>query len=491
MPAINVAMERSLRRGLLDFFVASLRPALAPRDAISNAAGQINDVKTAFSSWDNCMQAAYCKWPVIALIVIGGLIIASVLWCIIRCACCGLSCCCECFQCLKCCGNCCGCCDPPRGTPHKHLDNDRFGPTAGSKQAYHSQAPMAFPTSRVPEPPQYAEFDVSKRNHGDDDALPAMPNWDGAGKKKVLVEDDDVEMDQLKKPETNGQAVPLMTGAGTSPGPASPSHSPGPYASHDMYNASGGYGAGAATADPYAQAQQRYGQSQGYGPSTSSLGVDQSYGVASTAMGADRRSPRHPMEQQGYGGASGYGQTIADSRYTPSSRPGQQGAYDQYSRSRQASYDDYGQAGAQSYGNSQQRRQPPPRGAYGQSAESAFTQDGFRRSPRPAPQGGYNDYSSTRPPYTAESQRQYSSDSSRPFVRQDPQGHYNAQPESPSNLTNNGGFDFNSGYSRPQTAGEGNPAAWPARGPQQAQETNAYPGYRSYRPNDNNGQQGW
>ena len=57
MPAVDVAMERSLRRGLADLFVAALQPALGRRDVV----GQVNDVKTAFSSWDNCMQAAYCK----------------------------------------------------------------------------------------------------------------------------------------------------------------------------------------------------------------------------------------------------------------------------------------------------------------------------------------------------------------------------------------------------------------------------------------------
>jgi hypothetical protein len=58
MPAIDVAMERSLRRGFLDLVVASLRPALGRRDI----AGQLTDVKTAFSSWDNCMQVTYCKY---------------------------------------------------------------------------------------------------------------------------------------------------------------------------------------------------------------------------------------------------------------------------------------------------------------------------------------------------------------------------------------------------------------------------------------------
>lgn len=71
MPSINVAMERSLRRGVMDAFKdllsASLQPALARRDAITDAQGQISDVKTAFSSWDNCMNAVYCKYALPAL----------------------------------------------------------------------------------------------------------------------------------------------------------------------------------------------------------------------------------------------------------------------------------------------------------------------------------------------------------------------------------------------------------------------------------------
>jgi hypothetical protein len=57
MAAVEVAMRRSLREGFVDLLVASLRPALARRDL----EGQVADVKSAFSSWDNCMEATYCK----------------------------------------------------------------------------------------------------------------------------------------------------------------------------------------------------------------------------------------------------------------------------------------------------------------------------------------------------------------------------------------------------------------------------------------------
>ena len=57
MAAVEAAMKRSLREGFAELLVASLRPALERRDL----QGQVADVKTAFSSWDNCMEVTYCK----------------------------------------------------------------------------------------------------------------------------------------------------------------------------------------------------------------------------------------------------------------------------------------------------------------------------------------------------------------------------------------------------------------------------------------------
>lgn len=57
MPTVDVVMERSLRRGFGGLMAASLRPVLDRRDITS----QFNDVSTAFSSWDNCMNVTYCK----------------------------------------------------------------------------------------------------------------------------------------------------------------------------------------------------------------------------------------------------------------------------------------------------------------------------------------------------------------------------------------------------------------------------------------------
>ena len=62
MPSIDVAMARSVRGGFADLVAAAVRPYLERREGtITNVAGQISDARTAFSSWDNCMQVNFCK----------------------------------------------------------------------------------------------------------------------------------------------------------------------------------------------------------------------------------------------------------------------------------------------------------------------------------------------------------------------------------------------------------------------------------------------
>ena len=46
----------------MDLVSEAMRPVLERRGIVADAQNQVNDVKTAFSSWDNCMQAAYCKY---------------------------------------------------------------------------------------------------------------------------------------------------------------------------------------------------------------------------------------------------------------------------------------------------------------------------------------------------------------------------------------------------------------------------------------------
>jgi hypothetical protein len=76
MPSIDIAMRRSIRRGILDLVVEGLvkrqtipnAPAVpTANDAASAAADKttipdrVNNFKETFSSWDNCMAKTYCK----------------------------------------------------------------------------------------------------------------------------------------------------------------------------------------------------------------------------------------------------------------------------------------------------------------------------------------------------------------------------------------------------------------------------------------------
>lgn len=63
MPSIDTAMVQSLakKRSVLDVLATAMGPVLYGRD-VADVEGKITDVKTAFSSWDNCMQADFCKY---------------------------------------------------------------------------------------------------------------------------------------------------------------------------------------------------------------------------------------------------------------------------------------------------------------------------------------------------------------------------------------------------------------------------------------------
>ncbi|CEI39151.1 hypothetical protein FVEN_g10554 [Fusarium venenatum] len=386
MPSIDEAMARSLRGSaweiVKDKFVRTIVSDLTRRDMLADAAQTTDNVSqasddfaTAISSWDNCMSVVWCKWPVIGVMILGGLIIFSILWCIIRCCCCGLSCCCSCCQCMKCCGNCCGACDPP-GSHTKHLDDPY--PPQPQHHGYRTEPPMnpSVPEYGVSkpirnEPPQYAEYEISKK---DDDALPEMPSSEG---KKVQVYTEAVELDTFSKPPPSQHSM-----AGT------------PY-SQPQGNSSGYLGSGQAT-DPYSPLDQ---QGYGYQPPP----PNQVYAPAAIApMPHERRSPalnQNPYGNQsyghdqgfeqvpGFGQMQGHGQThnygqgaspqdsaanYGGYRASPSPRPAQRLSMHQ---------DEFG-----SYGNLPPRRSPAIPDDYGYNAP-------VRHSPGPQ-----NDFGYAQPP---------------------------------------------------------------------------------------------
>lgn len=66
MPSVDVAMARSLRPPawelVRDALVRGIAQDLSRRDIVQDTENKITNVKTAFSSWDNCMKATFCKY---------------------------------------------------------------------------------------------------------------------------------------------------------------------------------------------------------------------------------------------------------------------------------------------------------------------------------------------------------------------------------------------------------------------------------------------
>lgn len=560
MPSIDVAMARSVRGGVVDILARSVQAGLAPRGAIAEAQGQLSDIKLAFSSWNNCMQATYCKWPVIAIIIVVGLIVFSIVWCIARCLCCGLSCCCECCYCLKCCGNCCGCCDTPKKHRRKYLD-DPYVP-ATDHQGYRSEPAMsagaiAPARPKAADPPQYATFDVSKKAEGED-SLPAMPTWGDSESKRLEAEADAVELQNIRKPETNPNQ-PLLNGISpaATPGATTPNTQNGrsPYGPQGPQAAASGYMGAGPGAGPYGQPAPAYNPMQnGYDQSQASFHTGQGWGVTGgqdfgqmpgpspTEYGYNNSPAQTPLYDE-HGAYSEYGM--------PGNAPGQPPVDHQY-----------GMAGAQperrgpprgavgALGGAGPRASPAPRGSPapppqqdfgfggGQfdapprtyspapvqrnfspappqrtfspnpqqqfsggpqrqfSAESAPTPDGRRpMPPRGAPYRQFSADSAHNP------QRQYSSSSPRPLAgggprpgpgpgpggRGPPRRQYTGDPGPPPSSPgpmNNGGFDFESGFSRPPRANtfDNSYNGGGGSGGGKPEETSAYPGYKPYQP---------
>lgn len=327
MPHITQSMSRSVRvkAGNIVF------DALLGRRGVTD---EVSSVKNSFSSWDNCMNATYCKyvaqtpllepsltpsrWPVIVGIIVISLILLSIITCIVRCACCGMSCCCTCFSFLKCCDCCGGCCDGKKNKAHKHLDDPYAPPPPLPHQGYQPPPPMMGGALST-QPPQYAHFEVGKsglavepKSTLSEDALPPMPSWDTASNKHVEEEKNGVELEHLH-PAT-GQSVPLMTGgvgqANTQP--------PSPHEMRSPYGPQpGGNGYAGVPNDSYSPqtSQTQFNGNGGYrGPSSPGPGMmggrGQGYGSSPRNMNPQGRGygPGSPQDEYGndqYSGAAG------------------------------------------------------------------------------------------------------------------------------------------------------------------------------------------
>ncbi|OBT58270.1 hypothetical protein VE04_01558 [Pseudogymnoascus sp. 24MN13] len=303
MPTIDVAMARSVSREML--------LGLQNRDLADSA----NNVKTSFSSWDNCMKATYCKWPIIAAIIVGGLIVLSVVWCIVRCCCCDKK--------------------------HKHLDEPYFPPAFAPHSGYKAPDPMmsggGAPGTPFSPGPSDVRFETGPNGMAidppkpvNDDALPPMPSWDSAAKRRISIEDEPgaVELGELD-PALQAQAqsleptaqelalhpqerVPTATRSCGAGGYMSPGPNGRPNDQFSRNNSNNGYG-GDQGLSPIGPPGQAYG-GRGYSPQNQNQfigqaqgGPDEQYGnhAIGNAYGDDRQSP-YPGDNGGpQGGAFG------------------------------------------------------------------------------------------------------------------------------------------------------------------------------------------
>lgn len=289
------------------------------------------------------------RWPVIAVIIVGSLILLSVLFCIGRCLCCGAECACCCFRC------CAGCCGGGKNKKSKYLDPVPSAmPSQAWNQQYQSQPQPTYrsPLAAAPAPtpfqaasaavPQFATFEApSKKIH--EDSLPEMPSWETAAQKKVEVWEEP-EAHELEKLSPHGQATTTTLNSGVAspqpirPGPGPPS----PYSEHDAFLAGGGHQ---------------------YGASTYSLTGGQTPGVA---HGDGYHSPAPPNPYGGYGSQHNVSQpAFGQQQYGGSQQNVGQSPYGQPQRG-------YSQQQQQSYGEQQ---------LYGGSQQNIRRQDDQYRSP--------------------------------------------------------------------------------------------------------------
>lgn len=293
-----------------------------------------------------------------------------------------------------------GCCDTPRGKRHKYLDNETVPP---SNYGYRPEPPMKAPdygASRAApsyEPPQYAEFDTSRK--GGEDSLPSMPTWEQGSSRKVALEEDSMEMNSLNRPANGSQSVAASSAAAAASaaavaaaaGASSPQRRPIPYRHASPMGPNGN-----TAQDPYATSQRAYNEydNGAYGSTASQSGGDQYGAVAAVPMDLRKPSPR---PEDAYNRQNGHdaGQAVPDYAQTG---------------------DPYFAPGA---------RQPSPA-----SVGYAIGRTGHS----PAPPADYG-----------HAQQQYGSAG----------GYGRTYAEDHGSLSNSGGFDFNSGYSRspppPQT----------------------------------------
>jgi hypothetical protein len=313
------------------------------------------------------------------------------------------------------------------------------------------------------EAPKFAQFETGPSGLAispakaavSDDALPPMPSWDSAAKKRIMTEEEREAVELGELDPSTGQKVPLMTGAGPISRTVSPGQSPmpSPYGdhaelAHDGYLAGGPLGAaGAGLAaggynhnDPYSQG----GANEfGRGPSPvggpNGRGGPSELGGGAGNMGAYGRGA--PSELGAGPNAMG-GRGQGYNRGGPNDRGNYRGGNSPSNAYGNGNGNDMGYGnnspGAGGYSSPGGYGRPPPQ------QQRQFSNDSGRPYPPSGPNRGYSNNSGPQRPYPNTPNADYASP-----VR--------SRPSPP--LNNNSGFDF---------SGQGQQA--PFRGPSPPQQ---------------------
>lgn len=427
----------------------------------------------------------------------------------------------------------------------KHLDSP-FASTA--HQGYQAPAPMmggALPVSGVAagtpmnvaatraEPPQYAQFEVGKNGLYvepkvvalNEDALPPMPSWDAASKKRVLAEEEKNAVELGELDPATGQKMPLMAGAAATGASVPPSPDAGQ--GHSPFGARPGQGVGnngymGVAGDNYAQNQTAFNGNGRYGsPAPGMAGQGRGGYGGNSPQGFDGHGRGYGQEQydqnapQGYDGQDrGYNATSPQDPYAQNngfegaagagygrSQPQRQYSNDQYSQNnqpfpppnRQYSSDPPHplapgrQYTDRSYNSNNSQQNGPPRGpSRGPGPNQGFQNGPVPRGPSRGP--GPND----------------NFQSNGPIPRGPSRGPGGPMRTGSPALNNNSGFDFGGGAQPSSSRQSPQPQQGYGRPPPQSNNSGyfddaataapsyssrspppqepAYPGYKPYQP---------
>lgn len=371
------------------------------------------------------------------------------------------------------------------------------------------------------EPPKYAQFETGPNGLAlepkvNDDALPPMPSWDTAAKKRVITEEEGNSMEMGELDPKTGQQIPLMSGANVISRTGSPAISPvqSPYGDRPGMNEQNGYmGSGAISPGGHGMGP----GSVGHGDIGAEAMGAGALGAAAVVAGAvamggrgndpyrrndpygpnDPYARNGPYDRNGFGGPNDRGgfNGPLNNRYGPSSQgmtptdgPGRgQGYNNQFPPGAYPPHDNRpsnfgaGAAAARAYDRGGLPRQPPNR---------QYSQDANRPLMAPNPQRLYPDSTTSAP---------FPSEPTVPFI-DSARGPPGGMASPPSN--DNSGFDFGDGNPsrgpgpmpyggngngrRPSAPGGGGYAegtvspSYASRSPPPPLQQGGYGGYRSY-----------